>query len=152
MGNLACMSFRKKTKVSSEVFIKSILKPMITYDIPRSFGDKKHKVIFHMDSAPSHRTIKTQEVFDQYKITWIPAKEWMPYSPDMAPMDYAINGNLKTNLKRRVARDRGQLVRAIKYQWSKIKLLTIRRALRSWPKRVKMMVERFGDDVEHILS
>ena len=152
MANLACMSFRKKTKVSSKVFIKSILKPMITYDIPRLFGDKKHKVIFHMDSAPSHRAIKTQEVFDQYKITCIPAKEWMPYSPDMAPMDYAINGNLKTNLKRRVARDRGQLVRAIKYQWSKIKLLTIRRALRSWPKRVKMMVERFGDHVEHILS
>ena len=75
----------EKTKVSSEVFIKSILKPMITYDIPRSFGDKKHKVIFHMDSAPSHRTIKTQEVFDQYKITCIPAKEWMPYSPDVAP-------------------------------------------------------------------
>ena len=98
------------------------------------------------------RAIKTQEIFDRYKITCIPAKEWMPYSPGMATMDYAINGNLKTNLKRRVARDRGQLVRAIKYQWSKIKLLTIRRALRSWPKRVKMMVEWFGDHVEHILS
>ena len=76
----------------------------------------------------------------------------MPYSPVMAPMDYAINGNLKTNLKRRVARDRGQLVRAIKYQSSKIKLLTIRRALRSGPKRVEMMLARFGDDVEHVLS
>ena len=31
----------EKTKVSSEVFIKSILKPMITKDIPRLFGDKK---------------------------------------------------------------------------------------------------------------
>ena len=105
-----------------------------------------------MVSAPPHRAIKTQETFDQYKSTCIPAKEWMPYSPDMVSMDYAINGNLKTNLKRRVARDRGQLVRAIKYQWLKIKLLTIRRTLRSWPKRVKMMVERFGDDVENILS
>ena len=59
----------EKTKVSSEVFIKSILKPMITEYIPRLFGDKKQKVIFHMDSAPSHRAIKTQEVFDHYKIT-----------------------------------------------------------------------------------
>ena len=132
----------EKTKVSSEVFIKSILKPMITKDIPRLFGDKKQKVIFHMDSAPSHRAIKTQEVFDHYKITCIPAKEWMPYSPDMAPMDYAINGNLKTNVKLRVARDRGQLGRAIRYEWSKIKLLTIRRALRPWRTRVEMMVER----------
>ena len=76
-----------------------------------------------------------------------------PYSPDMAPMDCTINGNLKkTNLKRRVARDHGQLVRAIKYQWLKIKLLTIRRALRSWRKRVEMMLARFGDHVEHVLS
>ena len=40
----------------------------------------------------------------------------MPYSPDMASMDYAINENLKTNLKRRVVRDRGQLGRAIRYE------------------------------------
>ena len=76
----------------------------------------------------------------------------MPYSSDMAPMDYTINGNLKTNLKGRIAHDRGQLERAIRYEWSKIKLLTIRRALRFWRKRVEMMVQRFGDHVEHIFS
>ena len=57
----------------------------------------------------SHRAAITQEYFKQEKLKYIPAKEWMPYSPDMAPMDYAINGNLKTNLKHRVARDRGQM-------------------------------------------
>ena len=61
----------------------------------------------------------------------------MPYSPDMAPMDYAINANLKTNLKRRVAHDRGQMVSAVRYEWSKIKILTIRRALKSWRTRVE---------------
>ena len=45
----------------------------------------------------------------------------MPYSPDMVPMKRAINENLKTNLKRRVARDRGQVVLAIRYEWSKKK-------------------------------
>ena len=142
----------EKTKVSSEVFIKSIPKPMITEDIPRSFRDKKHKVIFRMDSAPSHRAAITQEYFKQQRLQYIPAKEWMPYSPDMAQMDYAINGNLKTNLKCRVARDRGQLVRAVRYEWSKIKILTIRRVLKSWRARVETMVKRFGDHVEDVLS
>ena len=59
---------------------------------------------------------------------------------------------LKTNLKRRVARDRCQLVRALRYEWSEIKILTIRRALKSWRKRVEAMVETFGDHVEHVLS
>ena len=76
----------------------------------------------------------------------------MPYSPDMVPMDYAINENLKTNLKRRVARDRGQLVRAVRYEWSEKKILTIRRALKSWRIHVEKMVKRFGDHMEHVLS
>ena len=50
----------------------------------------------------------------------IPAQDWMPYNPDMAPMDFAINGNLKRNVKRRAARGRVQLVRAVRYEWSKL--------------------------------
>ena len=75
----------------------------------------------------------------------------MPYSPDMVPMERAINENLKTNLKRRVAREHGQVVRAVRYEWSKIKILTIRRALKSWRTPVETMVKRFGDHVEHVL-
>ena len=44
-------------------------------------------------------------------------------------MDYAMNGNLKINLKRRVARDRGRLVRAVRYEWSKQEIAKIRLAL-----------------------
>ena len=105
-----------------------------------------------MDSAPSQRAATTQEYFKQQKLKYIPAKEWMPYSPDMAPMDYAIIGNLKTDLKRRVAREHGQVGRAVRYEWSKIKILTIRRALESWRTRVETMVKMFGDHVEHVMS
>ena len=141
-----------KTKVNAKTFINSILKPMITYDIHRLSGKKKRKVIFHVDSAPSHRAAITNEFFWKQKVMHIPAQDWMPYSPDMAPMDFAINGNLKRNVKRRAARGRVQLVRAVRYEWSKLKIATIRRALRSWPKRVKTMVNRLGDHVEHGLS
>ena len=68
----------------------------------------------------------------------------MPYSLNMVPMERVINENLKTNLKRRVARDRGQLVRAVRYEWSKLKVLTIRRALKSWRTRVETMVKRLA--------
>ena len=152
MENLSSTWFRQKTKISAAVFIEHILKPIPTCDIPWLYGDQKHKVIFHTDSAPSHRAAITQEYFKQQKLKYIPAKEWMPYSSDMVPMERAINGNLKTNLKRRIARDRGQLIRAIRYEWSKIKILTIRRALESWRTRVEAMVKSLGDHVEHVLS
>ena len=35
-----------KTKVNAKTFINSILKPMLTYDIPRLYGTKKHKVSY----------------------------------------------------------------------------------------------------------
>ena len=63
------------TEISAAVFIESILKPMLTYDISRLYGDQKHKVIFHVDSAPSHRAAITQEYFIQQKLKYIPAKE-----------------------------------------------------------------------------
>ena len=63
-----------KTKLSAAVLIESILKPILTYDIPWLYGDQKHKVIFDMDSAPSHRAVITQEYFKQQKLKYIPAE------------------------------------------------------------------------------
>ena len=71
---------------------------MLTYDISRLYGDQKHKVIFHMDSAPSHRAVITQKYFIKQKLKYIPAKEWMPYSADMVSMERAINENLQKQI------------------------------------------------------
>ena len=105
-----------------------------------------------MDSAPVHIAAKTQEWLEMQEIKVIPKQEWMANSPDMAPMDYAINGNLKNNLRRRAARNRSQLVRVVRYQWSKLKIHAIRRALKSSQKRVQMMVDRDGNHVENVLN
>ena len=42
------------TTISSEVFMKYVLEPMFTRDVPRLYGKEASKVILHMDSASSH--------------------------------------------------------------------------------------------------
>ena len=85
----------EKAKVNAEYFIHHILKPIVEKDIPRLYGDKSWKVKIHMDSAPGHVAKKTYDWLDSQKIKYITKEEWMGNSPDMSPMDYGINGDLK---------------------------------------------------------
>ncbi|CAF4507639.1 unnamed protein product, partial [Rotaria magnacalcarata] len=40
----------------------------------------------------------------RYKINYVTPEEWLPYSPDAAPMDYAIWGYLKQRLNKTEAK------------------------------------------------
>ena len=48
------------------------------------------KCFLHQDLAPSHTSQQIIEYLKKYKINYITLEEWMPSSPDAAPMDYAI--------------------------------------------------------------
>lgn len=52
--------------------------------------------IFHQDNAPSHRAKSTIKWLNENRIRFIKPSEWMPDSPDAAPLDYSIWGVLKT--------------------------------------------------------
>ena len=46
--------------------------------------------IFQQDSAPSHRAELTQKWIQEHFPSFITAKEWPPYSPDLNPMDFSM--------------------------------------------------------------
>lgn len=139
------------SKVNAATFIKLILQPMIRHDIPLLFGDDVKKVVFHMDSAPAHVAKETAQWLSDQGVTFISKEEWMANSPDLAPMDYAINSIFKEILKKKICNSAQQLARICKRQWSKFPLGIIRKALLSWKKRVEMMIENKGYQIEHNL-
>ncbi len=61
---------------------------------------QKRKWYFHHDSATSHTSKETIQYLNENKINFTKSEEWMPASPDAAPMDYAIWGYLKQRLNR----------------------------------------------------
>ena len=88
-------------KINSDYYITSILKPFIQQDMSRLFpGKEKTKMVFHQDSAPSHTSEKTIRFLKKSKINYVKSEEWMPNSPDAAPMDYSIWSYLKQQLNK----------------------------------------------------
>ena len=75
----------------------------------------------------------------------------MANSADLAPMDFAINSIFKRILKKRAVNNRKQLARAVRTEWKKFPMRTIRRALLSWRDRVDLMLEARGYQFEHKL-
>ena len=54
-----------------------------------------------MDSAPAHVSRQTVQWLEDRKIKFVPKAEWMANSPDLAPLDYGVNGIFKKMLSAR---------------------------------------------------
>ena len=70
---------------------------MFDVDVPKLFGKDARKVVLHMDSATSHTARKTVACLNSRGIKFITKDQWLPNSPELAPMDYFANGDLKKN-------------------------------------------------------
>ena len=104
-----------------------------------------------MDSAPAHTATKVTQWLKDRKVTYILKGEWMANSPDLAPLDYAINGIFKEILKSFLVENEKQLARVVRREWKKFSISVIRRALRRWKERVQAMIYNHGYQFEHIL-
>lgn len=83
-------------KINSDYYINHILKPFLSDDLTRLFPDnEKKKMVYHHDSAPSHTSKQTIDFMNESMMNYVKPEEWVPKSPDAAPMDYAIWGYLK---------------------------------------------------------
>ena len=116
-------------KVTAQVLIKSVLTPIVRKDLPRLYGEQSSKVWLHMDSAPSHTADVTQQWLVDSGQKFILKEHWPPYSPDISPLDYGVNGNLKRILTGRKCKDLDGLARVVKKVWDEYDIKKIRNAL-----------------------
>ena len=94
---------------------------------------------------------KTVHWLKEHKVKFICKEEWKSYSPDLASMDYWINGIFKRILKSRIAKNSKQLARIIRSEWKEFPLCTIRKALLSSKKHVVLMLEKQGFQIKQDL-
>ena len=140
-------------KINSNYYITNILRPFLSRDAPRLFPKKeKIKWFFHQDSAPSHTSKETIDYLNKCKINFIKPEEWMPSSPDAAPMDYAIWGHLKQQLNKTKIHSLDDLKKKLLYVWKKMDQAYIDKVLASWPKRVFKIFKARGFHIEHRLK
>lgn len=132
-------------KINSTYYQEKVLKPFLKKDAKRLFpqGD----FIFHQDSAPSHVSRSTV-AFMTGKMEFIPKEEWLPKSPDAAPMDYFVWGYLKRWLWKKDINTIDELKRALQTAWRILPQKLIIKALESWPKRIYQIYKAKGQHIE----
>ena len=140
-------------KINSDYYINNILKPFLRQDVSRLFpGKEKINMVFHQDSAPSHTSEKMTRFLNNCKINYVKPEEWMPSSPDAAPMDYSVWGYLKQQLNKTEIKSLDELKKRLLREWTKIDQVYIDKVLASWPKRVFQIYKARGFHVEHRLK
>jgi hypothetical protein len=90
-GNLYELMVPSKVKMDHELFIDLVWKPLVEKDIPRLYRGEERKAILYMDSAGAHIHENFIHWLIDSKIKFIPTEERMSNSPDLSPMDYAVN-------------------------------------------------------------
>ena len=129
-----------------------MLKPFLDNDVPRLFPDDPESMVFHQDSASSYTARATIKFLKNNNVNFIEKEEWMPKSPDAAPMDFGIWGILKRHLQKRNVNTLLGLKRALKDEWNKLDQKTINKTLESWPNRCKLIYRCHGSHIEHLIQ
>ena len=93
----------KGEKVSAKYYIGKVLKPFLKKKkmFHAFFPGRENATVFHEDSASSHTTKMTIDFLNRIKGNYITPAEWMPKSPDPAPLDVGIWGHPETQATKR---------------------------------------------------
>ena len=148
-------AFQKIPKLfgsSSAICWTSILMSMIIYWNHATSWEYKREVSFYVDSAPTLRAVESYTSFRNLKLSTNLIENWILYKLHLVSIHCWRSRNLKANLRRRAARNRGELVCATPKGWSMIKILIILRAVRFWWTHVIMMANCSGYQIGRILN
>ncbi|CAF4166284.1 unnamed protein product [Rotaria sordida] len=139
--------------ITSKYYIEHIIEPFIKYDIPRLFpGDARKIMILHQDSAPGHVAKVTLSYMKEHNIQVIAPHEWLPKSPDAAPMDYSIWGIMKERVRKHKVSTLNGLKNAIKQEWENLEQAVIDNVLENWSKCCRLIYYAHGSHIEHLLQ
>ena len=134
-------------KINAIYYQTRVLEPFFKKDAQRLYPNQH--LVFHQDSAPSHKAKTTLQWLRDHNIAFVTPEEWTPSSPDAAPCDYFLWGYLKAKLNKRAPRSIGGLKKAIAEELRKVPQDVIDRALRAWPKRCRQIYAAKGGHIEN---
>ena len=139
--------------IISKYYIEHIIEPLIKYDIPQLFLiDMQKEMVPHQDGTPGHVAKDTTSYMKEHNINFIMPHEWLPKSPDAAPMNYSIWGVMKERVrKHKVSTLEGQK-NAIKVGRENLEQDIIDNALKSWTKRCRLVYYVHESHIEQLLQ
>ncbi len=111
----------------------------------RHLADNLENVVLHQDNAPSHTAVHTQLEID---VLGFQRVEHPPYSPDLAPLDFAYFPKLKSHLRGNHFQDRDETRYAIRNCNRCLDAEWYRGVYDKWVKRHQKCINHAGDYFE----
>jgi len=153
-GVLPLIRVPPKAKINSDVYIASVLKPLLEKEVPKLYPGELEKVTFHHDAASSHTSNKTalhlKELEENFGIKAIPKSEIPVKSPDTSPMDFYGFGMLKQQLSSCRVKTLGGLWKFLQKEWNGVSHETVREVFKAWKRRLRMVKVTKGGHIEQI--
>jgi histone-lysine N-methyltransferase SETMAR len=121
----------EKTTVTANYFTKQCLDPLKIQLGLRADGPPQY--ILHMDNARPHTAHMTKDFLATSPFVLLPHP---PYSPDIAPSDFHLFGNMKRSLKGLDAKSRDELIDAVDRFLLPLNRTTLLPVFRHWLNRL----------------
>lgn len=146
INGLVLLKFKPENEhFNSEFFINNILK-QLEINTDASGAKKKKKLVYlHFDNAPSHSSNLVNQYLTSSPFTLLPHP---PYSPDLSPCDFAINGALKTSLEGCSFVSEDELLSAIENFFTQKPSQYYENIFNGWIRRCQQCIDAHGDYFE----
>jgi len=101
-------------------------------------------LFIHMDNAAPHKAKSTDSLLSELNFTRL---DHPPYSPDLAPSDFWLFGQLKGKLSGYSFRTEDELQAAVRNELSRVSRQKLRAVFKEWIHRLERCIERGGEYV-----
>ena len=137
--------FPKGLRVGTEEYLdvmKNVVKPWLDANYP----DKPY--VWQQDSAPSHKSKKTQAWCEDNLSHFWPWSMWPPSSPDLNPLDFGIWGNVERKACSTPHPNVESLKAAVEKEWADMDEDFIKKTCQAFRPRIEAMIKAEGGHFE----
>ena len=131
--------------LKSDYYINNILKQLEINTDAYEVKKIKKVVYLHFDNAPSHSSKSVKQYLDSSPFARLPHP---PYSPDLSPCDFAINGILKDSLEGCSFNSEEELFSAIEDFFAQKPSQFWENIFNGWIKRLQECIDSHGNYFE----
>ena len=137
--------FPKGLRIDTTAYLevmKDVVKPWIEANYPE--GD----YVWQQDSAPAHKSKKTQKWLEDNLARFWKWEMWPPSSPDLNPLDYGIWGYVESKACATSHKSVDDLKAAVEAEWAAMPEAYVVKTCRPFRRRVEAMLASDGGHFE----
>ena len=131
----------KGIRINADYFLNNIIKTLELTDIVTEATRNDENVFIHYDNAPCHNACAVKTYLPQSRFTRV---DHPPFSPDIAPCDFALFGSIKESFNDAVFETEEELLDAILNFFDTKGPEYFISIFKSWEERLRLVIKNKG--------